>query len=73
MNINMPSKWRVTANVDKELLEKLEVWAASENRSTSSLVATILKEAIKSHEAGVYKHSSDFPTPASEGGNDQKN
>jgi hypothetical protein len=61
MLIKMPSRWRVTANVDEEMLEKLEAWASQENRSLSSLVATILKEAVKSHDERVYMHSQSFP------------
>lgn len=57
----MPSKWRVTANLDEDLLKKLEKWAFDENRSTSSLVATILKEAVKAHEEKIYIHSQAFP------------
>ncbi len=57
----MPSKWRVTANIDEEMLKKLENWATQENRSVSSLVATILREAVKSHDDGVYMHSQSFP------------
>lgn len=57
----MPSKWRVTANIDEEMQKKLEAWAIQENRSVSSLVATILKEAVKSHDEGVYLHSQSFP------------
>lgn len=57
----MPSRWRVTANIDEEMLKKLEAWAAEENRSVSSLVATILREAAKSHDEGVYLHSQSFP------------
>ncbi|BAZ18957.1 hypothetical protein NIES4071_108420 (plasmid) [Calothrix sp. NIES-4071] len=61
MQIKMPSKWRVTANIDEEMQKKLEAWAIQENRSVSSLVATILKEAVKSHDEGVYLHSQSFP------------
>ena len=57
----MPSKWRVTANVNEELLKELENWAAKENRSVSSLVSTILKESVKSHKQGEYLHSQSFP------------
>ena len=61
MQIKMPSKWRVNATVSEEVLKKLETWAAQENRSVSSLVATILREAAKSHDEGVYLHSQSFP------------
>jgi hypothetical protein len=40
----------------------IKQWASEENRSTSSLVATILREAIKSYEQGQYLHSQSFPT-----------
>jgi hypothetical protein len=66
MQIQMPSRWRVTANIDEELLKKLEAWASEENRSISSLVATILKEAAKSHSEGVYLYSQSFPNSKSE-------
>lgn len=61
MQIKMPSKWRVTANIDEKMSQKLEAWADQENRSVSSLVATILREAVKSHDDGVYLHSQSFP------------
>jgi hypothetical protein len=61
MQIPMPSKWRVNASVNEDLFKKLETWAAQENRSVSSLVATILKEAARSHDEGVYLHSQSFP------------
>ncbi len=61
MQINMPSKWRITANIDEDMLRKLEIWAEQENRSISSLAATILREAIRSHDSGVYLHSPKFP------------
>lgn len=57
----MPSKWRVTTNVDEEILKELETWATQENRSVSSLVATILRESVKSHQQGEYLHSQSFP------------
>lgn len=58
----MPSKFRVSASVDEELLKKLELWAEEENRSTSSLCSTILREACTAHDAGIYIHSQSFPT-----------
>lgn len=61
MQIEMPSKWRVNATVNEEVLKQLEAWADQENRSVSSLVATILREAAKSHEEGIYMHSQTFP------------
>lgn len=61
MQTEMPSKWRINATVSEEVLKKLEAWAAQENRSISSLVASILKEAVKSHDEGVYLHSQNFP------------
>jgi hypothetical protein len=61
MQIPMPSKWRVNSSVNEDLFKKLEAWAAQENRSISSLVATILKEAARSHDEGVYLHSQSFP------------
>jgi hypothetical protein len=61
MQIPMPSKWRINASVNEDLFKKLEAWAAQENRSISSLVATILKEAARSHDEGVYLHSQSFP------------
>ena len=62
MNIEtMPSKWRVTTNVDEEMVRELEIWATQENRSVSSLIATLLREALKSHQQGEYLHSQSFP------------
>ncbi|BAZ19048.1 hypothetical protein NIES4071_109330 (plasmid) [Calothrix sp. NIES-4071] len=61
LKTEMPSKWRINATVSEEVSKKLEAWAAQENRSVSSLVASILKEAVKSHDEGVYLHSQNFP------------
>lgn len=61
MQTEMPSKWRVNSTVSEEVLKKLEAWAAQENRSVSSLVGTILREAVASHDVGIYLHSQSFP------------
>jgi hypothetical protein len=64
MQIEMPSKWRVNSAVNEEVFKKLEAWAAQENRSISSLVGTILREAVASHDLGIYEHSQRFPDTA---------
>jgi len=54
----VPSKFRVTTTVPKEVKDFLEAWADAENRSVSNLAATILIDAVKEKQKRESSRSS---------------
>ncbi len=53
----MPSKWRVAVYLPEDKQKALEEWAASENRSTSNLAATIIIKALEEHQNQKQKNT----------------
>lgn len=52
LTVTVPSrKPRIAVVVDEDLLEYLQQWAESEERSVSNLVLFLLKQAVEQREA----------------------
>ncbi len=74
IDIKVPSRRKadvITAYLDKEVKQVLEVWAQSEQRSLSSLVAYLLTKAASSYQTQHQQASDHTRTISPEGKNEQ--